>query len=204
MNNTPPPVDISKLGNILGKAKNIMNNEKKINPVVDRNKPLPPPSAAYEDSYVETRVPISGNQSQGMIDDNIEYLTEAEVLARRGHTPMPINHSMTKSAQLNPAQLNPEVINNSKLPEAIKNMYLNNSTHQPNTSQTFNTDNSLNEEYVGEKMITISESALKGMIKDVLVEYLTVDYSKNLTETAIKKTINTLIKEGKIKTRSKR
>ena len=50
-------------------------------------------------------------------------------------------------------------------------------------------------------MITISEAGLRDMIKDVLIEYLSADYSKNITEGVIKKTINTLIKEGKIKTK---
>ena len=49
--------------------------------------------------------------------------------------------------------------------------------------------------------ITVSETVLRGIIKDVLLEFLTVDYSKNLTEGVIKKTINTLIKEGKLKTK---
>jgi hypothetical protein len=47
-------------------------------------------------------------------------------------------------------------------------------------------------------LITINKNELKDIIKDVLVEYLFNDYSKNLTESVIKKTINTLIKEGKI------
>jgi hypothetical protein len=53
-------------------------------------------------------------------------------------------------------------------------------------------------------MITVNESDLRNMIKDVLIEYLTGDYQKNLTEGVIKKTINTLIKEGKIKTKVSR
>jgi hypothetical protein len=50
-------------------------------------------------------------------------------------------------------------------------------------------------------MITISKSQLKDVVKDVLIEYLANEYSKTLTENTIKKTINTLIKEGKISTK---
>ena len=38
-----------------------------------------------------------------------------------------------------------------------------------------------------------SENVLKAMIKDVLIEYLSNEYSKNLTESVIKQTISTLI-----------
>jgi len=48
-----------------------------------------------------------------------------------------------------------------------------------------------------------SENVLRAMMKDVLIEYLTNDYSKNLTENVIKQTINTLIKEGKITTKKR-
>ena len=55
----------------------------------------------------------------------------------------------------------------------------------------------------GNGNLNVSENVLRAMIKDVLIEYLAGDYSKNLTEGVIKKTINTLIKEGKIKTKAK-
>ena len=48
-----------------------------------------------------------------------------------------------------------------------------------------------------------NEDALRGMIKDVLIEYLSNEYSKNLTESVIKQTITTLINEGKITTKKK-
>lgn len=66
------------------------------------------------------------------------------------------------------------------------------------------TKSSINESHNnGNEMITIGRNELKGMMKDVLLEYLTNDYSKNLTETVITKTINSLIKEGKINVKKK-
>ena len=47
----------------------------------------------------------------------------------------------------------------------------------------------------------LNKDDLRDMIKDVLIEFLTNDYNKTITENTIKKTINTLIKEGKIKTK---
>jgi len=54
---------------------------------------------------------------------------------------------------------------------------------------------------------TVSETALRGIIQDVvnkqLLEFMSETFAKKLTEEAIKKTINTLIKEGKISTKKR-
>ncbi len=55
----------------------------------------------------------------------------------------------------------------------------------------------------GNEMITIGKNELKGMIKDTLIDYLSGEYAKTLTETVIKQTINTLIKEGKLTVKKK-
>ena len=56
-----------------------------------------------------------------------------------------------------------------------------------------------------ENTFTVSESALIRIVEDIvdkkLNSFMTESYNKNLTEQAIKRTINTLIKEGKIKTK---
>jgi hypothetical protein len=48
-----------------------------------------------------------------------------------------------------------------------------------------------------------SDNVLRAMMKDVLIEYLSNEYSKNLTESVIKQTISTLINEGKITAKKK-
>ena len=52
-------------------------------------------------------------------------------------------------------------------------------------------------------MITVSKGVLKDMINESIIQVLTENYSKTLTEEAIKKTINMLIKEGKITIKKK-
>jgi hypothetical protein len=52
-------------------------------------------------------------------------------------------------------------------------------------------------------MITISKSELKSMINESLAQFFKQSYDKTLTEDAIKKTINMLIKEGKISVKQK-
>ena len=56
----------------------------------------------------------------------------------------------------------------------------------------------------GERVITLTESQLDTKIKSALLDFMTTTFTKALTESTIKKTITTLIKEGKIKVRAKK
>jgi hypothetical protein len=55
----------------------------------------------------------------------------------------------------------------------------------------------------GQMLITMTESELDKKINDKLLDFMATTFTKNLTETAIKRTISTLIKEGKIKVKQK-
>lgn len=50
---------------------------------------------------------------------------------------------------------------------------------------------------------TVSEAALRGIVKDVLLEFMTDTFTKSLSEEVIKKTMTTLIKEGKLAVKKK-
>ena len=195
-NMTPKPVDVSRLASILGKAKSVM------------------------------KATESGNYSTGNIDatrlvqDTDNYVTESHV--PQGAIQQNVYGDPTRPI----GTYNEQSIMNSKLPESIKKAMLENPIAIPNNplGHTFNLEDVahlmedkpmppptskgktiVNETYNNHSsnndMITISKSQLKDVIKDVLIEYLTNEYSKNLTENTIKKTINTLIKEGKISTK---
>jgi len=56
----------------------------------------------------------------------------------------------------------------------------------------------------GERMITLSEADLDAKIKNALLEFMATTFTKTLTEATIKKTITTLIKEGKLKVTQKK
>lgn len=56
----------------------------------------------------------------------------------------------------------------------------------------------------GQKMITLSEADLDAKIQKCLLEFMTTTFTKTLTEATIKKTITTLIKEGKLKVTQKK
>lgn len=51
----------------------------------------------------------------------------------------------------------------------------------------------------GQMLITMTEAELDKKIQDKLLDFMATTFTKNLTETTIKRTITTLIKEGKIK-----
>ncbi len=56
----------------------------------------------------------------------------------------------------------------------------------------------------GNGTFTVSESALRAIVQDMLLEFMTQTFTQNLSEDVIKKTIGTLIKEGKINVKKKR
>ena len=197
MNAIPPAADLSKLKGILGNAKAIMNK-------VNNND--------FETGNVD---------SSSLVQDTSNYVNEGAAPQHAVQSAQSMGDPARKMGQINQA-----AIANSNMPEAIKKAMLENPIQQPTMNHSFSLDDVSdlidekpmpapstprtipNNKQINESMVqqtndtfTVSESALRGIIKDVLIEYLSVDYSKNLTEGVIKKTINTLIKEGKIKTK---
>lgn len=55
----------------------------------------------------------------------------------------------------------------------------------------------------GQKVITLTEAELEAKIKNTLFEFMATTFVKTLKEETIKKTITTLIKEGKLKVSKK-
>jgi len=199
MNDIPQPVDMSRLKGILGKAKNIM---KTVN------------EGAYQSGNVD---------SSKITQDTSNYVASpngsAPVTQQPGQ-PQPQQQDPTRQS----GQISEAALAKSGMPQAVKDLMRNNPIVQSNPMMpaSFNLEDMGDlvtqpvpapakqpQQRMNENMISqtndkfaVSEAALRGIIKDVLVEYLAADYSKNLTEGVIKKTINTLIKEGKIKTKS--
>ena len=81
--------------------------------------------------------------------------------------------------------------------------FINPKNKQQQTKTVINesiTNNSVN---TNSDLITISRSELKEIMNETLVNFLKTNYEKTLTESAITKTINLLIKEGKITVKKK-
>jgi hypothetical protein len=68
-------------------------------------------------------------------------------------------------------------------------------------SQSINETSIVNSQ--GQRLITMTEAELDNKIQGALLEFMATTFTKNLTENTIKKTISTLIKEGKIKVKQK-
>lgn len=181
------PIDVSRLKGILGNAKKIMGKVETGN---------------YETGHVDGRA---------LTEEGVREL-QAEGVRR------PISQGQQ--------QVDTSRIQNSKLPESIKKAMMENPIAQPTgLHHTFNLEDVSDMEY--EKPMSYpstrqpmrenvnyqqpqqqafggySENVLKAMIKDVLIEYLSNEYSKNLTESVIKQTISTLLSEGKITTKKR-
>jgi|TARA_R110000824_G_scaffold106610_17_gene252135 hypothetical protein len=127
-------------------------------------------------------------------------------------------------------------INNSRLPDSVKRLMIDNPIPQMEMGSgggpTFSMDDikgmgpsnpqqqqpqqyapqqyaqqQVNETVVtnsqGKMLITLTEAELDKKINDALMDFMAKTFAKNLTENTIKKTISTLIKEGKLKVKAK-
>jgi hypothetical protein len=198
-----PPADISRLASVLGNAKNLMKT-------------------VESDNYQK------GNIDSSMVNqDTSGYIPENRANPNMMQQPQ---QTMGQNPTRKFTPINESAINNSGMPDEIKKLMLENPIKQPTMNHTFDLEDvshliedkkpaptprvnntnmtaPINEGVMHNKAndtFTVSETVLRGIIKEVLIEYLKADYTKNLTEGVIKKTINTLIREGKIKTRPKK
>lgn len=185
-------VDINKLKSILGNARAIMNK-------VDEN------SSPKRKNNTNKR----DDDDYDGYGDEVKYLSANEIPQEQIQT---MGNPLRKQAQITEEQ-----IRNSNLPEAVKMAMINNPMPVlQGINSTFNIEDVADlipttpskqpvRENISQKVgdMSINETKLREMIKDVLIEYLTMDYSKSLTENVIKKTINTLIREGKIQQKKK-
>lgn len=188
--NPLPPADLSKLKNILGGAKAIMNK-------VD--------GGTYEKGNVNLDTSVTSDQ---LIEGN--------------NNPQIREPNKTNVApQIVGGKAQYRNINTSKMPDFIKEAMINSPIPQINgLNHTFNLDDVtdlvdkpqtkqplIEQKQSNNDTFTVSETALRGIIKDVVKEelltFMSETFAKRLSEQTIKKTINTLIKEGKIKTKRK-
>ena len=187
---TPQPVDLNRLKGILGASRAIMKK-------------------------VET-----GNFETGHVD--ARALTEEGVTQLQSEG---VSRPMSQNAQ---SSYSEERIMNSKLPEAIKKAMLEKPIPQlTSPSYTFSLDDvsdlqeekkmglpkvpktkTLSESYGNKsELISVTKEELKEMVNDLvnekLLEFFIKNNNKTIAENAVKKTITTLINEGKIITKRK-
>jgi hypothetical protein len=201
-----PPADLSKLRGILGGAKALMNKVE---------------SGNYEEGNVHMDTSVTGSQ---LVEGNGQQQAAAQ--------PRP-NATNNVAPQIVNGKAHYKNMSTSKMPDNIKEAMMKNPMPAMSMpSNTFSLDDvsDLIDKPMPQQMsnpqrpaplqeqrqtpqpiqhandsFTVSETALRGIIKDIvkgeLLDFMSETFAKQLSEQTIKKTINTLIKEGKIKTR---
>jgi len=192
----PQQIDVNRLKNIIGDAKVIMNKVE---------------TGDYETGNVDGRA-LNEVGIQQMMADGI---TRPQVAVAPNMQP---NQPLYKNMET------------SKMPAAIKEVMIATPIPQVNgmATHTFNLEDvqepqqqrgqqfpstpktnprqQVYEQQIGQNAngtFTVSETALRGIVKDVLLEFMTNTFTQNLSEEVVKKTIHTLIKEGKIGVKKK-
>lgn len=196
--NPAPVVMTPQMIALLAKSKQVMNKSLADKPIAVKNV-----APALSESYVpETPMYSESDEREPAYNDYTprpsttappENFSREHIMASK--LPANIKEAMIKNPIARPSMtgvLTQDVI------EAI-NPNATRATAQPRqmvsesrTTQPANSD-----------IITMSRSELKEIMNETLVNFLKTNYEKSLTEAAITKTINLLIKEGKIGVKKK-
>ena len=191
---TPAPVNIAALKGILANAKKVMNK------VEENSSPKGSKSNVREDydNY---------NNYQQPVYDEREPIYE--------------QYASQPASQMQPKMYTAEQVMSSNLPPAVKEAMIKNPIPQlqgpPSSFSLEDLDDlvekpqpkfkspgvPLRESDNYQPSMAIDPNMLKAMIKEAVAEYFKESYEKKITEAAIAKTINLLIKEGKIQTKKK-
>jgi hypothetical protein len=190
---SPAPVNLNALKGILANAKKVMNKIEDTNP-----KGRQSVRESYDDGF----------SNQPMYNETDE------------REPVYENFTPNTPSQMQPQMYTPEQVMASKLPAAVKEAMLKNPIPQlqgPPSKFSLEDLGDLIEKPKNKynspgvpihesstnyrQQISIDPNMLKDMIKEAVAEYFKESHDKQITEQAIKKTINVLIKEGKIQTK---
>lgn len=191
-NSIPQPVDTNRLKNILAGAKNIM---KKVE------------TGDYETGNIDRRA---------LNEDGVKQL-QAEGVTRP---------AMSQVREQNQAEYT-ERVNNSRMPDIVKKAMLEKPIPQlSGPNHTFNLEDVLDEEVekpmihknikptapkkqltesfrANPELLSVTKDELAEMVNELvnakLLEFFIQNHNKRIVDETIKKTISTLIKEGKVK-----
>jgi hypothetical protein len=191
---TPKPVNLAALGSILAKSKQVMNKIESDKPVTQSK------TSSITESYASG--PIYNESDERDFDYGVPQSS--------GFDPTTASIDYTE-----------EQVMNSNLPQNVKEAMIKNKIPRLITPPSkFTAEDisritgaplktqkqTLTETMIPKQnsdMITISKSELKEMINEGISTFFKQVYDKTLTEETIKKTINLLIKEGKISVKKK-
>lgn len=195
----PTPVVMSPaMIALLAKSKQVMNKSLNDKPIVNKNTQSVTESIAYDNSpiYSETdeREPNYDEYAPApVVAPPLQNYSVEHIMASK--LPANIKEAMIKNpiARVGTQGLSQETI------DAINP---NTKRQAPQPRQIVN-ENRAQQTTQNSDLITISRSELKEIMNETLVNFLKSSYDKKITEAAISKTINTLIKEGIISGKKK-
>jgi hypothetical protein len=187
----PAPVNLESLKGILAKSKAVMNKISGEEPKQTSSRQL---SEDYSDNYSKSPSYDERDEREPNYDEKPQVTPSME-----------------------PKMYTDEQVMNSKLPQAIKEAMMKSPIPMlqgPPSNFTLDDVSDLvdkpksaplreSRRESNSEMITVSKKELQEMIKEGIGQYFKDGYEKRITETAIKKTINVLIKEGKLNTKPK-
>lgn len=200
-----PPANINKLKGILKQSKNIMQKVE---------------SGNYKKGNIDSRA-LTETGVQELMESGVKRPTrQAQTFNHDDYTnkvnsskmPDIVKRAMLENhiPQVDPSSVMNKTFSIDDVEDLIDEDYSNenNATY---TRSSLNTNNSNNTQrkgitenlvYTGSKTITINEDELRGMLKEMVKTEVEREVSKvkdQIKEAAIKQTITTLIKEGKLK-----
>jgi hypothetical protein len=172
---TPKPVALSGMEAILANARKIMAK-------TDIDKPIVMSETTLKQTTIEEaeEPSIKMSTSQGYTREQVQNSKMAQ----------PIKDMMMKS--INERLEDMSDLEDIKMTPNKRQPYLKNPIQLQESIHSNNSD-----------MITMSKTEFKALVKENVLEFLIENYNKTLTEQAIKKTINVLIKEGKLSVKPK-
>jgi hypothetical protein len=198
---SPSPVVMTpQMIAILAKSKQVMNKSLADKPIAVKNV-----APALSESYVAETTPFYSESDEREPNYNNDYAPRPSTIAP-------------------PENFSREHIMASKLPANIKEAMIKNPIARPSMTGVMTQDviEAINPnatratpqprqmvsegrapQHSNSDLITISRTELKEIMNETLVSFLKTNYEKSLTEAAITKTINLLIKEGKIGVKKK-
>ena len=208
MDGMPQPVDLGALSGLLARSRQVMNKLEDTAPIKSRGGQV---AESYDNSY--------SNVGYDESDEREPLYEQIQQHQGQGQTQQP--------AVLGPIDYNEDIVRNSKLPQNIKDLMIAHPIkqltsppsrftaeeiskitgapiRQPQPQQPQRISENIQQpQRQGSDMITISKADLKEMINEGISTFFKQVYDKTLTEETIKKTINLLIKEGKIGVKKK-
>lgn len=185
---TPKPVDVNRFKAIAGSFKKIVQKADELKPIVlSETTQKQTEIESIEESMVEKTAPARDYSDEQVMNSRLPESVKKAMIDRRVPklTSPPSKFSIEDFEK---DEKDIPMIPNKRAPitkaPVIKAPIRENIT--PNSD-----------------LITVSKSELDAMINAKLLEFLTKSYNKTLTEETIARTINMLIKEGKISVKKK-